>query len=110
VATLGFAFGLLAAPLSSLAHPENPHVCGDGVVEAEEQCDDANLVDDDTCHDDCTLNCSAEDHPSTFAAIQTVVFEGYEKFAGDTNARIRKNEPHRFEAEDASPPGSCSAP
>ena len=31
------------------------------------------------------------------------------KFAGDTNARIKKNEPHLFEALDASAPGSCSA-
>jgi hypothetical protein len=45
------------------------------VREAEEECDDGNQIDDDACHDDCTLNCSAEDYPSTFAAIQAVIFE-----------------------------------
>jgi cysteine-rich repeat protein len=68
---------LAATPRAALAH-EGEHVCGDGVVEAEEQCDDANQIDDDDCHNDCTLNCSAEDYPSTFAAIQDIVFEGYD--------------------------------
>jgi len=73
--SLGLALAVLGAPSLVRAHEGNPHVCGDGVREAEEQCDDANQVDDDTCHNDCTLNCSAEDYPSTFAAIQGVIFE-----------------------------------
>ncbi len=66
-----------AIPRPALAHEDDPHVCGDGVAQAEEQCDDGNQVDDDACHNDCTLNCSAEDYPSTFAAIQDKVFEAY---------------------------------
>ncbi len=31
--------------------------CGDGVTNADEQCDDGNDLDDDDCHDDCTLRC-----------------------------------------------------
>ncbi len=77
VVSLSVALAMLASPASVRAHEDDPHVCGDGVPMAEEQCDDGNQVDDDTCHNDCTLNCSAEDYSSTFAAIQGVVFEGY---------------------------------
>ncbi|HWN70429.1 MAG TPA: CotH kinase family protein [Haliangium sp.] len=35
-------------------------VCGDGVRDETEQCDDGNLVDDDTCNNDCTPNCAHE--------------------------------------------------
>ena len=31
-----------------------PPVCGDGVVEGAEQCDDGNDIDVDACHNDCT--------------------------------------------------------
>ncbi len=73
---VSLALATTSAPDPARAHGDE-HVCGDGVVEAEEQCDDANQIDDDTCHNDCTLNCSAEDYPSTFAAIQDKIFEGY---------------------------------
>jgi cysteine-rich repeat protein len=76
--SLALALALLASPARVLAHEGDPHVCGDGVREAEEECDDGNQDDGDTCHNDCTLNCSAEDYPSTFAAIQDIVFEGYQ--------------------------------
>ena len=32
-----------------------PGVCGDGIVDANEECDDGNLTDTDTCRLDCTL-------------------------------------------------------
>jgi fibro-slime domain-containing protein len=31
-------------------------VCGNGIAQLGEQCDDGNLVDTDTCHNNCTLN------------------------------------------------------
>jgi cysteine-rich repeat protein len=53
-------------------------VCGNGVQEAGEACDDGNLVPDDGCANDCTLSsCSGEAFPTTFAAIQSVIFDGY---------------------------------
>jgi cysteine-rich repeat protein len=33
-----------------------PGECGDGIVGTEEECDDANLIDDDECRNDCTWN------------------------------------------------------
>ena len=35
--------------------------CGDGNVDSEEECDDANLLDDDGCDNDCTWSCETED-------------------------------------------------
>ncbi len=33
----------------------DPGVCGDGIVQGAEQCDDGNLVDDDACPNDCAV-------------------------------------------------------
>lgn len=52
-------------------------VCGDGVPQAPESCDDGNLATGDGCEASCeTGPCNAESFDSTFEAIQTVVFEG----------------------------------
>jgi cysteine-rich repeat protein len=52
-------------------------VCGDGVPQAPESCDDGNLATGDGCEASCEIGpCNAESFDSTFAAIQTVVFEG----------------------------------
>ncbi|RIK92067.1 MAG: hypothetical protein DCC71_24680, partial [Proteobacteria bacterium] len=52
-------------------------VCGDGIPQAGEQCDDGNLATGDGCEATCeTGPCNAQSFPSTFEAIQTVVFEG----------------------------------
>jgi cysteine-rich repeat protein len=52
-------------------------VCGDGVPQAPETCDDGNLATGDGCEVTCeTGPCNAQSFDSTFAAIQTVVFEG----------------------------------
>jgi cysteine-rich repeat protein len=52
-------------------------VCGNGVVEGTEACDDGNLVEDDGCTSECLVGeCSAQEFGSTFEAIQAVVFEG----------------------------------
>jgi len=51
-----------------------PPVCGNGVKEPGEQCDDGNTVDDDLCHTDCTTN-DCQVFPSTYALIQAAIFE-----------------------------------
>ena len=35
-------------------------VCGDGVVEGDEPCDDGNDIDDDECSNDCTQHCALQ--------------------------------------------------
>jgi cysteine-rich repeat protein len=53
-------------------------VCGNRIVEPGEQCDDGNLVDNDGCDSQCHFSeCSAQDYPTTYDAIQHVIFEGY---------------------------------
>jgi cysteine-rich repeat protein len=32
-------------------------ICGDGMVQGTEQCDDGNDIDDDACHNNCTFTC-----------------------------------------------------
>ena len=52
-------------------------ICGDGVPQMPETCDDGNLATGDGCEVSCeTGPCNAQSFPSTFEAIQTVVFEG----------------------------------
>jgi len=58
-------------------------VCGNATLELGEVCDDGNLVENDGCTSSCAAGaCSAISYPSTFAAIQDLVFEPY----GCTNA------------------------
>jgi cysteine-rich repeat protein len=38
----------------------DPGVCGDGRLDAGEECDDENLVDGDGCDADCRIECSAD--------------------------------------------------
>jgi cysteine-rich repeat protein len=45
-------YGFCVADAALAAVPE----CGDGMVEAPEECDDANTVDDDACGNDCLAN------------------------------------------------------
>ena len=61
------------------APPECPEqVCGNGIHEVGEECDDGNLEDGDACSNTCTVNrCQTVDFDSTFDAIQSVIFEGY---------------------------------
>lgn len=43
-------------------------VCGDGILDESELCDDGNMVDDDWCNNDCTPNCVDEtQHGEVFA-------------------------------------------
>jgi cysteine-rich repeat protein len=35
--------------------PPPPPSCGDGIIDVGEECDDANLLDDDNCKNNCTL-------------------------------------------------------
>jgi hypothetical protein len=53
------------------------NVCGNGLPEGTEQCDDGNLDDTDSCTNQCERNCANADFASTFEAIQEVVFDGY---------------------------------
>ncbi|MGH0037335.1 MAG: hypothetical protein ACQGVK_20100 [Myxococcota bacterium] len=51
-------------------------ICGNGVEEAGEQCDDGNRVDDDGCTNVCTIGtCGSPDYASTYDAIQDVIFD-----------------------------------
>lgn len=53
-------------------------VCGNGVTEFGEACDDGDLDDEDGCTATCEISdCGGEPAASTFDAIQDVVFEGY---------------------------------
>src|SRR4030095_11612865 len=52
-------------------------VCGDGVPQLPEACDDGNLDTGDGCEATCeTGPCDSQSFTSTFEAIQTVIFEG----------------------------------
>jgi cysteine-rich repeat protein len=54
-------------------------LCGNGVEEAGEQCDDGNAVDDDGCTNACTIGtCGSPDFDSTYDAIQAVIFDAPE--------------------------------
>jgi cysteine-rich repeat protein len=53
-----------------------PPVCGNGVKEAGEACDDANAYEGDGCRSDCErANC--EVFPTTFDLIQRAIFENH---------------------------------
>ncbi|MFQ5667437.1 MAG: hypothetical protein ACE5I7_13555 [Candidatus Binatia bacterium] len=59
---------------SAITCPEP--LCGNGVQEAGEQCDDGNGTNDDLCRNNCTKNdCSV--FSSTFALIQSAIFENH---------------------------------
>jgi cysteine-rich repeat protein len=68
---LGKVQGKLAAPPAEC----NP-VCGNGILELGEQCDDRNRVDSDTCDNQCE-GCLPQDveYDSTFDAIQAIIFD-----------------------------------
>lgn len=58
-------------------------VCGNGIVEGSEACDDGNLDDSDGCASDCTASaCVGQQYDSTWQALQDRVFAA----GGCTNA------------------------
>jgi len=62
----------------SASRPEGclEQLCGNGIREAVEQCDDGNVVDDDGCSNVCTIGeCGSPDFPTTYDALQTLVFD-----------------------------------
>jgi len=65
-----------------------PAVCGNGVVETGEECDDGDLNDADGCTTACVAtDCTGETFASTWDALQTVVFEN----GGCTNSLCHGN-------------------
>ncbi len=53
-------------------------VCGNGIREVGELCDDGNLVEGDGCSNDCQSDtCTTADFNSTFEGIQSIIFDGY---------------------------------
>jgi len=70
--------GQLVARKASAPNECPASVCGNGVLELGEVCDDGNLVEDDGCTRECAAGvCAAVTYDSTFAAIQQLVFDGY---------------------------------
>lgn len=51
-------------------------VCGNGIQESGEACDDGNSYDSDGCHNDCTKN-NCQVFASTFDLIQQAIFENH---------------------------------
>lgn len=69
--TAGEVIGMPSYPPPSCPTP----LCGDGVVELGEACDDGNLDDTDGCTTRCTIEaCAGETFDSTWAAIQQRIF------------------------------------
>ena len=68
-------FYLAKNAVSPVACPEQ--VCGNGIVESGETCDDGNLDESDGCSNACTIGeqCSSDDYDSTFDAIQDLIFD-----------------------------------
>lgn len=53
-------------------------VCGNAELEAGENCDDGDLVDDNACSNDCqTVGCSGVHYDSTWQAIQQQILVGH---------------------------------
>ncbi len=52
-------------------------VCGNGMQEHGEQCDDGNSTNDDSCRNDCTST-TCETFASTFALLQKAIFEKHQ--------------------------------
>lgn len=60
----------------ALAPTECPAVCGNGITESGEQCDDGNAVDGDTCTNTCEgCNPASAEYASTFEGIQDLIFD-----------------------------------
>jgi len=53
-----------------------PPVCGNGIKEAGEECDDSNAYDGDGCRATCTL-AQCEVFPTTYDLIQQAIFENH---------------------------------
>jgi len=51
-------------------------VCGNGLLEVGELCDDGNRVEGDGCSNDCQSDaCTTADYDSTYEGIQSVIFD-----------------------------------
>jgi len=83
-------------------------LCGDGVAEADEACDDGDLDPGDGCASDCTVStCAGESFESTFAALQTVVLDRYGCTAGSCHGGDAH--PSGLEIVHATVPGALDA-
>ncbi len=79
-------------------------LCGNGIQELGEDCDDGNLDEQDGCTSTCTSteDCSGESFDSTYEGIQTKIFDGFscgEQFChGSTSGRVDLTEGNSFAA------------
>jgi len=60
----------------ALSPGDCPQICGNGILETGEQCDDGNQIDGDTCTNTCT-GCDPVDveFASTYEGIQELIFD-----------------------------------
>ncbi|HXC53223.1 MAG TPA: DUF4215 domain-containing protein [Candidatus Limnocylindrales bacterium] len=56
-----------------------PRVCGNGVLDTDEECDDGNADTNDTCTNEC-VGCNPADavYDTTFEGIQQLIFDAYD--------------------------------
>ncbi|MEE2674703.1 MAG: hypothetical protein VX466_12960, partial [Myxococcota bacterium] len=53
-------------------------VCGNGIREVGELCDDGNIIEGDGCSNDCQSDaCTTADFDTTYEGIQSIIFDGY---------------------------------
>jgi hypothetical protein len=64
---------------NSIPPHDCPMVCGNGIDETGEDCDDGNTNTDDTCSNECVgCNVDEAEYDTTFEGIQDIIFDGYD--------------------------------
>ena len=72
---------------NSLACDCNSQICGNGVLESDEQCDDGNRIDADTCANTCELNFPADPDDLAGTCANPIVVPSSQQFVWDLCGR-----------------------
>ncbi len=84
-------------------HVCGPAVCGNGVIEADEGCDDGNAMDWDGCSSRCHLECGSCATPLDFSAVATADADGTLRFVathkGARDRQLSRCSPNRTAPE-----------